>query len=142
MAGLQFRNHCTVQPKQPEKVILKSRDNDLLEVDEDVAFESETIQAMCRHLGPKTDPPVRVFMVPLTTKLLKSVIDFCSYQVELREYANGNPSESRKGKWKAWEEQKKYDKLDFVSICDLLLVCFFNVPPYVYLLRCCCSTCD
>ncbi|KAL3690773.1 hypothetical protein R1sor_004424 [Riccia sorocarpa] len=133
MAELQFQNHYNVQPKQQQKVILKSRDNDVLEVDEDVAFESETIQAMCRHLGPKTDPPLRVFMVPLTTELLKSVIDFCSYQVELQADATENPWESRKAKWKAWQEQ--YEKLDFGSICDLLLAAnYMDVPSMARML--------
>ncbi|BBN14366.1 S-phase kinase-associated protein 1 [Marchantia polymorpha subsp. ruderalis] len=133
MGELQFQSQYRARVKEHKPIILKTRDHDLLEVDEDVAYECLTIQAMSKQLGPKNDPPVRVFMVPLSTKLLKSIIDYCKFQVEWREFVHDNPSESQKAKLKAWDAQ--YEKLDFNSICDLLLAAsYMDVPAMTKML--------
>jgi S-phase kinase-associated protein 1 len=61
------------------KVTLKSSNGDLFDVNEAVAFESQTIKNMIEDTGTASALPLR----NVSSRILLKVIDYCKYHVEV-----------------------------------------------------------
>jgi len=66
-----------------KRVKLKSSDDEMFEVDEAVAFESQAVKNMIEDTG--IDAPIPLPNV--SSKILAKVIEYCKYHVEIRRPA-------------------------------------------------------
>ncbi|XP_024374220.1 SKP1-like protein 1A isoform X1 [Physcomitrium patens] len=80
--------HFQGSPNMAEKrVKLISSDNDEFEVDEAVAFESETLRNMIQDTG--TNVPISIPNV--SSDILAKVLEYCSYHAETMETHDDKP---------------------------------------------------
>ncbi|KAL3144157.1 SKP1-like protein 1A [Trebouxia sp. C0010 RCD-2024] len=87
-----------------DKVKLRSSDQQMFEVEEDVAFQSLTVKNMSEDTG--LDAPIPLPNV--SSKILAKVIEYCKYHVDAEQKADDKPSKTE-------EEIKTWD-LDFVKV--------------------------
>eukprot|EP00898_Chlorokybus_atmophyticus_P003362 jgi/Chlat1/4026/Chrsp26S04083 len=113
-----------------KKVKLKSSDDELFEVDEEVAFESQTVKNMIEDTG--ADAPVPLPNV--TSKILVKVIEYCKYHVESRPGEEKNaPTEEEIKNW-----DQEFVKVDQGTLFELILAAnYLNIKS---LLDLTCST--
>ena len=93
------------------KVRLKSSDDEIFEVDEAVASESEVIKNTIEDIG--TD-----YIIPLlnvTGKILALVIEYCNYHVEAAKTAVLEED------IKTWDEE--FAKVNLSTVFELIMVC-------------------
>jgi len=87
-----------------EKVKLRSSDEEMFEVDLEVANKSQMIRNMLEDTG--TDNPIPLPNV--TSKILAKVIEYCKYRVDSSKGSDDKPTVS--------DEEKKQWDLDFVKV--------------------------
>mmetsp|Transcript_25054 Transcript_25054/g.54516 ORF Transcript_25054/g.54516 Transcript_25054/m.54516 type:complete len:157 (-) Transcript_25054:314-784(-) len=87
-----------------EKVKLRSSDEEMFEVDLEVANKSQMIRNMLEDTG--TDNPIPLPNV--TSKILAKVIEYCKYRVDSSKGSDDKPTV-------ADEEKKQWD-MDFVKV--------------------------
>jgi S-phase kinase-associated protein 1 len=93
------------------KVRLKSSDDEIFEVGEAVASQSEVIKNIIEDIG--TD-----YIIPLlnvTSKILAMVIEYSNYHVEAAKTAISEED------IKTWDEE--FAKVDLSTVFELIMVC-------------------
>jgi len=96
------------------KVKLTSSDNQLFEVDEEVANQSHTVKNMIEDTGTEE-------MIPLPNvpgKILSKVIEYCKFHVEAAKTVDNKPSKTE-DEVKQWDTE--FVKVDQATLFDLIL---------------------
>nr|QBB20014.1 E3 ubiquitin ligase HOS1-like proteon [Ettlia sp. YC001] len=96
------------------KVKLTSSDNQLFEVDEEIANESQTVKNMIEDTG--TEDIIPLPNVP--GKILAKVIEYCKFHVEANKKVDDKPSKSEDD-IKQWDTE--FVKVDQATLFDLIL---------------------
>ena len=99
-----------------KRVKLKSSDDEMFEVDEAVAFESQAVKNMIEDTG--IDAPIPLPNV--SSKILAKVIEYCKYHVDNQKASEDKPATSEDD-IKAWDGD--FVKVDQATLFDLILVC-------------------
>lgn len=99
------------------KVQLKSSDDEIFEVDEAVAFESETMRNLIEDTGTENVLP----LLNVTGNILAKVIEYCKYHVEAKaaQTSQDKPAILEEDV-KKWDEE--FVKVDLPTIFSLILV--------------------
>ncbi|KAJ7536812.1 hypothetical protein O6H91_12G082600 [Diphasiastrum complanatum] len=95
------------------KVELRSSDGHMFEVDEAVAFESQTVKNMIEDTGKDSAVP----LPNVTSKILAKVIEYCKYHVDLHK--SGDEQAIPEEDVKAWDAD--FVKVDQATLFDLIL---------------------
>ncbi|CAM6041351.1 unnamed protein product [Sphagnum compactum] len=97
-----------------KRVKLKSSDDEMFEVEEAVAFESQAVKNMIEDTG--MDHPIPLPNV--SSKILAKVIEYCKYHVENQKASDDKPATSE-DEIKAWDLD--FVKVDQATLFDLIL---------------------
>jgi len=97
-----------------EKVKLRSSDEEMFEVEQDVANQSLMIRNMIEDTG--IDCPIPLPNV--TSKILAKVIEYCSYHVKSGKTDGEKPAVSEEDS-KAWDAE--FVKVDQATLFELIL---------------------
>jgi S-phase kinase-associated protein 1 len=101
------------------RVKLKSSDDEMFEVEESVAFESQAVKNMIEDTG--MDHPIPLPNV--SSKILAKVIEYCKYHVDNQKASDDKPA-TPEDEIKAWDLD--FVKVDQATLFDLILVrCMF-----------------
>ncbi len=98
-----------------KRVKLKSSDDEMFEVEEAVAFESQAVKNMIEDTG--MDHPIPLPNV--SSKILAKVIEYCKYHVDNKKASDDKPATSE-DEIKAWDLD--FVKVDQATLFDLILV--------------------
>ncbi|KAH8969955.1 hypothetical protein BDL97_02G060200 [Sphagnum fallax] len=98
-----------------KRVKLKSSDDEMFEVEEAVAFESQTVKNMIEDTG--VDHPIPLPNV--SSKILAKVIEYCKYHVDNQKSTDDKPA-TPEDEVKAWDQD--FVKVDQATLFDLILV--------------------
>ncbi|CAK9225243.1 unnamed protein product [Sphagnum troendelagicum] len=101
------------------RVKLKSSDDEMFEVEESVAFESQTVKNMIEDTG--MDHPIPLPSV--SSKILAKVIEYCKYHVDNQKASDDKPA-TREDEIKAWD-------LDFVKVDQATLFELISAANYL-----------
>eukprot|EP00250_Pteridium_aquilinum_P035040 c8508_g1_i1 orf=379-858(-) len=97
------------------KVKLKASDDELFEVEEIVAFESQTIKDMVEDTGTESVIP----LLNVSSKILSKVIEYCRYHaLEVPKSSDDKPALSEEDV-KHWDAE--FVKVDQATLFDLIL---------------------
>eukprot|EP00878_Enallax_costatus_P000524 GHUV01000619.1.p1 GENE.GHUV01000619.1~~GHUV01000619.1.p1 ORF type:complete len:157 (+),score=50.48 GHUV01000619.1:254-724(+) len=96
------------------KVKLTSSDNQMFEVDEEIANESQTVKNMIEDTG--TEDIIPLPNVP--GKILAKVIEYCRFHVEANKKVDDKPAKSEDD-IKQWDTE--FVKVDQATLFDLIL---------------------
>uniref|UniRef100_A0A0C9RQB3 SKP1-like protein n=1 Tax=Wollemia nobilis TaxID=56998 RepID=A0A0C9RQB3_9CONI len=96
------------------KVKLKSSDDEMFEVDQAVAFESQTIKNMIEDTGTESAVP----LPNVSSKILAKVIEYCKYHVDAAK-ATDEKSAISEEDVKTWDQE--FVKVDQATLFDLIL---------------------
>jgi len=96
------------------KVSLKSSDDELFDVTEAVAFESQTIKNMIEDTGTANAIP----LPNVSSKILSKVIEYCKFHVEAQKPAD-EKSATSEDEIKTWDQE--FVKVDQATLFDLIL---------------------
>ncbi|MEW5304029.1 MAG: hypothetical protein WDW38_003175 [Sanguina aurantia] len=114
------------------KVKLCSSDTQLFEVDEDVAFESQTIKSIVEDAGVDDAIP----LPNVSGKILAKVIEYSKYHVEARSTADSAKPAKTEDEVKVWDTE--FVRVDQATLFDLILAAnYLNIKG---LLDLTCST--
>ena len=102
-------------------VILKSSDDQLFEVSEAVAIQSEHIKNMVKDFGTTNAFPIH----NVSGKILSKVLEYCNYHVEAQNPVDQN-SALTADEIKTWDEE--FVKVDQATLFQLIQV--FSVKPF------------
>ena len=102
-------------------VILKSSDDQLFEVSEPVAIQSEHIKNMVKDFGTTNAFPI----LNVSGKILSKVLEYCKYHVEAQNPVDEN-SALTTDEIKTWDEE--FVKVDQATLFQLIQV--FSVKPF------------
>ncbi|CAK9215119.1 unnamed protein product [Sphagnum troendelagicum] len=97
-----------------KRVKLKSSDDEMFEVEEAVAFESQTVKNMIEDTG--VDHPIPLPNV--SSKILAKVIEYCKYHVDNQKSTDDKPA-TPEDEVKAWDQD--FVKVDQATLFDLIL---------------------
>jgi S-phase kinase-associated protein 1 len=100
-----------------KRVKLKSSDDEMFEVEEAVAFESQAVKNMIEDTG--MDHPIPLPNV--SSKILAKVIEYCKYHVDNQKSTDDKPA-TPEDEIKAWDQD--FVKVDQATLFDLILVSF------------------
>jgi len=95
-------------------VKLKSSDDEMFEVEESVAFESQAVKNMIEDTG--MDHPIPLPNV--SSKILAKVIEYCKYHVDNQKASDDKPA-TPEDEIKAWDLD--FVKVDQATLFDLIL---------------------
>ncbi|CAM6045870.1 unnamed protein product, partial [Sphagnum compactum] len=96
------------------RVKLKSSDDEMFEVEESVAFESQAVKNMIEDTG--MDHPIPLPNV--SSKILAKVIQYCKYHVDNQKASDDNLA-TPEDEIKAWDLD--FVKVDQATLFDLIL---------------------
>jgi S-phase kinase-associated protein 1 len=97
-----------------KRVKLKSSDDEMFEVEEAVAFESQAVKNMIEDTG--MDHPIPLPNV--SSKTLAKVIEYCKYHVDNQKASDDKPATSE-DEIKAWDLD--FVKVDQATLFNLIL---------------------
>ncbi|CAK9877263.1 unnamed protein product [Sphagnum jensenii] len=97
-----------------KRVKLKSSDDEMFEVEEAVAFESQAVKNMIEDTG--MDHPIPLPNV--SSKILAKVIEYCKYHVDNQKSTDDKPA-TPEDEIKAWDQD--FVKGDQATLFDLIL---------------------
>ncbi|CAK9235515.1 unnamed protein product [Sphagnum troendelagicum] len=97
-----------------KRVKLKSSDDEMFEVEEAVAFESQAVKNMIEDTG--MDHPIPLPNV--SSKILAKVIEYCKYHVDNQKSTDDKPA-TPEDEIKAWDQD--FVKVDQATLFDLIL---------------------
>jgi S-phase kinase-associated protein 1 len=97
-----------------KRVKLKSSDDEMFEVEEAVAFESQAVKNMIEDTG--IDAPIPLPNV--SSKILAKVIEYCKYHVDNQKTSEDKPA-TPEDEIKAWDAD--FVKVDQATLFDLIL---------------------
>lgn len=103
------------------KVKLSSSDAQLFEVDEEVAFESQTIKSIVEDAGTEDAIP----LPNVSGKILAKVIEFSKYHVEAKSSTEPAKPAKTEDEVKAWDAD--FVRVDQATLFDLILVRLMHV---------------
>ncbi|GLJ43364.1 hypothetical protein SUGI_0900860 [Cryptomeria japonica] len=106
------------------KVILRSSDNDVFEIDEVVAMESEVIKRLIEHTEDKSVIPLKY----VSSKILALVIEFCKHHIDAQN--SGESTEAVK----KWDEE--FVALDWETLLELRSVAHYLIIKDLFRLTC------
>lgn len=123
---------------KPKKISLRSSDNEVFEVEEEVAMMSETIKNMMEDLNDEetgeTCDQVPIHNVRGT--ILSKVIEYCRFHVEAEKKDENDKSAKSEDDIKQWDTE--YMKIDQNVLYELILAAnYLNIKN---LLDLCCLT--
>eukprot|EP00244_Chara_vulgaris_P010505 TRINITY_DN483_c0_g1_i10.p1 TRINITY_DN483_c0_g1~~TRINITY_DN483_c0_g1_i10.p1 ORF type:complete len:158 (+),score=35.64 TRINITY_DN483_c0_g1_i10:371-844(+) len=95
------------------RVKLKSSDDEMFEVDEEVAYESQTVKNMIEDTGTDSAIP----LPNVSSKILAKVIEYCKYHVEAAK--NIEEKQITEDEIKAWDAE--FVKVEQSTLFDLIL---------------------
>ncbi len=121
---------CAAGTMTEKRVKLKSSDDEMFEVEEAVAFESQTVKNMIEDTG--VDHPIPLPNV--SSKILAKVIEYCKYHVDNQKSTDDKPA-TPEDEVKAWDQD--FVKVDQATLFDLILVSFSHLFPIW--ISCCCG---
>lgn len=98
-----------------QRVKLRSSDDEMFEVDEAVAFESQAVKNMIEDTGKDAVIP----LPNVSSKILAKVIEYCKYHVDNQKQGEDKPPASE-DEIKAWDAD--FVKVDQATLFDLILV--------------------
>ncbi|CAM6073300.1 unnamed protein product [Sphagnum tenellum] len=101
------------------RVKLKSSDDEMFEVEESVAFESQTVKNIIEDKG--MDHPIPLPSV--SSKILAKVIEYCKYHVDNQKASDDEPA-TPEDEIKAWD-------LDFVKVDQATLFDLASAAHYL-----------
>ncbi len=107
-----------------KRLKLKSSDDEMFEVEEAVAFESQTVKNMIEDTG--VDHPIPLPNV--SSKILAKVIEYCKYHVDNQKFTDDKPA-TPEDEVKAWDQD--FVKVDQATLFDLILVSFSHLFPHL-----------
>lgn len=96
------------------KVKLTSSDNQMFEVEEEVAFESQTVKNMIEDTGTEEIIP----LPNVSGRILAKVIEYCKYHVDANKKVDDKPVKSEDD-IKQWDSE--FVKVDQATLFDLIL---------------------
>nr|ACR38888.1 SKP1 [Apopellia endiviifolia (species B)]ACR38897.1 SKP1 [Apopellia endiviifolia (species B)] len=96
------------------KVKLKSSDDEMFEVEDVVAFESQTVKNMIEDTGTENAIP----LPNVSSKILSKVIEYCKFHVETQKAADDKPV-ATEDEIKTWDAE--FVKVDQATLFDLIL---------------------
>lgn len=96
------------------KVKLTSSDNQVFEVDEEVAMESQTVKNMIEDTGAEDSIP----LPNVSGKILAKVIEYCKYHVEANKKVDDKAAKSEDD-IRQWDTE--FVKVDQATLFDLIL---------------------
>ncbi|KAJ7530072.1 hypothetical protein O6H91_15G077800 [Diphasiastrum complanatum] len=96
------------------KVKLRSSDEEMFEVDEAIAYESQTVKNMIEDTG--TDSPIPLPNV--SSKILAKVIEYCKYHVDAQKLGEDKATIPEE-EIKTWDAD--FVKVDQATLFDLIL---------------------
>jgi S-phase kinase-associated protein 1 len=105
---------CAAGTMTEKRVKLKSSDDEMFEVEEAVAFESQTVKNMIEDTG--VDHPIPLPNV--SSKILAKVIEYCKYHVDNQKSTDDKPA-TPEDEVKAWDQD--FVKVDQATLFDLIL---------------------
>jgi S-phase kinase-associated protein 1 len=97
-----------------KRVKLKSSDDEMFEVEEAVAFESQAVKNMIEDTG--MDHPIPLPNV--SSKILAKVIEYCKYHVDNQKSTDDKPA-TPEDEIKVWDQD--FVKVDQATLFDLIL---------------------
>lgn len=97
-----------------QRVKLRSSDDEMFEVDEAVAFESQAVKNMIEDTGKDAVIP----LPNVSSKILAKVIEYCKYHVDNQKQGEDKPPASE-DEIKAWDAD--FVKVDQATLFDLIL---------------------
>ena len=100
-----------------DKVKLKSAEDEMFEVDKEVALQSETVKNMIE------DDVTTEHGIPLpnvSSKILAKVIEYCKYHVDAKKATGGDKPQVFEEDIKVWDAE--FVKVDQATLFDLILV--------------------
>mmetsp|Transcript_11461 Transcript_11461/g.27224 ORF Transcript_11461/g.27224 Transcript_11461/m.27224 type:complete len:160 (-) Transcript_11461:350-829(-) len=97
------------------KVKLRSSDDQMFEVEEEVAFESLTVKNMIEDTG--TEAPIPLPNV--SSKILAKVIEYCKFHVDARQKTDSDKPAKLDDDIKAWDME--FVKVDQGTLFELIL---------------------
>jgi S-phase kinase-associated protein 1 len=113
--SLFWEKNCVQAGNMADKrVKLKSSDDEMFEVEEAVAFESQAVKNMIEDTG--MDHPIPLPNV--SSKILAKVIEYCKYHVDNQKSTDDKPA-TPEDEIKAWDQD--FVKVDQATLFDLIL---------------------
>lgn len=101
----------------PKKILLKSSDGEVFEVEEVVALESQTLKHMVEEDCANTEIP----LPNVTSSILAKVIEYCKKHVDSAA-AGDKDAKFTNDTIKAWDAE--FVRVDQNTLFDLMLVSF------------------
>lgn len=98
-----------------QRVKLRSSDDEMFEVDEAVAFESQAVKNMIEDTGKDAVIP----LPNVSSKILAKVIEYCKYHVDNQKGATDDKPAASEDDIKAWDAD--FVKVDQATLFDLIL---------------------
>jgi S-phase kinase-associated protein 1 len=108
------KNRVQTGDMAEKRVKLKSSDDEMFEVEEAVAFESQAVKNMIEDTG--MDHPIPLPNV--SSKILAKVIEYCKYHVDNQKSTDDKPA-TPEDEIKAWDQD--FVKVDQATLFDLIL---------------------
>lgn len=125
-------DQCLQVGTKMAKVKLSSSDAQLFEVDEEVAFESQTIKSIVEDAGTEDAIP----LPNVSGKILAKVIEFSKYHVEAKSSTEAAKPAKTEDEVKAWDAD--FVRVDQATLFDLILVRATLKPTLCPARRCFC----
>lgn len=104
---------------------LRSSDDEMFEVDEAVAFESQAVKNMIEDTGKDAVIP----LPNVSSKILAKVIEYCKYHVDNQKGATDDKPAASEDDIKAWDAD--FVKVDQATLFDLILVSDVHATLFV-----------
>ena len=118
------------------KYKLKSLDNEIFEVDEEVALQSDTVKNMVEDVDQSSaNEPIPLPNV--SGRILAKVIEYCKYHSDAKKGSTPERTAPTEDDIKAWDQE--FVKVDQATLFDLILVsssCFCVFASDVLLSQC------
>ncbi|CAI5527377.1 unnamed protein product, partial [Closterium sp. Naga37s-1] len=100
------------------KLKLKSSDNEIFEVDQEVALQSDTVKNMIEDVDVSSaSEPIPLPNV--SGRILAKVIEYCKYHVDAKKPGSMEKPAITDDEVKAWDQE--FVKVDQATLFDLIL---------------------
>ncbi|KAK9808732.1 hypothetical protein WJX72_002711 [[Myrmecia] bisecta] len=100
---------------ETDKVKLRSSDEQMFEVEQEVAFESLTVKNMIEDTGSDVPCP----LPNVSSKILAKVIEYCKYHVDAAKKTDGDKPTKSEEEIKQWDAE--FVKVDQGTLFELIL---------------------
>lgn len=104
------------------KVQLKSSDNEMFEVEQAVAFVSETIKQMIEDVGVESVVP----LLNVRGNILAKVLEYCKFHVEAAKASEENAAISEEDV-NNWDQE--FVRVETIALIEIMQVCTIFIAP-------------